>query len=144
MEHFPTLILTPQPTFLWAAPPFLAGVHSPLGSVLTPKMPRNAVRTPIVSHLLLGLPTCLFSSPPMRAGCTVHFILLDVIILQWGWAQWQWLRGLRSLERWNRGFESHSRHGCLCEFVLYLCCSVCRAALRRADLPSKLTAYRIK
>jgi hypothetical protein len=25
---------------------------------------------------------------------------------------------LRSLERWDRGFESHSRHGCLCAFIL--------------------------
>jgi hypothetical protein len=28
---------------------------------------------------------------------------------------------LRSLEHWDPGFESHSRHGCLC-----LCCSVYR------------------
>jgi hypothetical protein len=25
---------------------------------------------------------------------------------------------LRSLKRWNHGFESHSRHGCLCAFIL--------------------------
>jgi hypothetical protein len=25
---------------------------------------------------------------------------------------------LRSLERWDRRFESHSRHGCLCSFIL--------------------------
>jgi hypothetical protein len=42
-----------------------------------------------------------------------------------------WPRGLRhelssSLERWDRGFESHSTHGCLCAFILCLCCSVCR------------------
>jgi hypothetical protein len=24
------------------------------------------------------------------------------------------------------GFESHSRHGCLCVFILHLCCFVCR------------------
>jgi hypothetical protein len=34
--------------------------------------------------------------------------------------------GLRLLERWYRGFESHSRHGCLCAFILCLSCSVCR------------------
>jgi hypothetical protein len=27
---------------------------------------------------------------------------------------------LRSLECWNRGFESHSRHGCLCAFILFI------------------------
>jgi hypothetical protein len=32
---------------------------------------------------------------------------------------------LRSLGRWDRGFESHSRHGCMCVFILCLCCSVC-------------------
>jgi hypothetical protein len=34
------------------------------------------------------------------------------------------------LERWDRGFESHSRRGCLGAFMLCLCCSV---SLRRAD-----------
>jgi hypothetical protein len=33
---------------------------------------------------------------------------------------------LPPLEHWDRGFESHSSHGCLCTFILYLCCSVCR------------------
>jgi hypothetical protein len=33
---------------------------------------------------------------------------------------------LRPLEHWDRVFESHSRHGCLCAFILCLCCSVCR------------------
>jgi hypothetical protein len=33
---------------------------------------------------------------------------------------------LHSLELWDRGFESKSRHGCLCAFILCLCCSVCR------------------
>jgi hypothetical protein len=33
---------------------------------------------------------------------------------------------LLSLESWDRGFESHLRHGYLCAFILYLCCSVCR------------------
>jgi hypothetical protein len=35
-----------------------------------------------------------------------------------------------SLDSWDRGFESHSRHECLCVFIL---CGV--AALRRADPP---------
>jgi hypothetical protein len=38
----------------------------------------------------------------------------------------QGMNSLRSLEHWDRGFESHSRHGCLCAFILCLCCSVCR------------------
>jgi hypothetical protein len=33
---------------------------------------------------------------------------------------------LRSLERWDCGFESHSRHGCRYAFILCLCCSVYR------------------
>jgi hypothetical protein len=28
---------------------------------------------------------------------------------------------LRSLGRWDHGFESHSRHGYLCAFIRYLC-----------------------
>jgi hypothetical protein len=36
------------------------------------------------------------------------------------------MNSLRSLERWDRGFESHSRHRCLCAFVLRLGSSVCR------------------
>jgi hypothetical protein len=41
------------------------------------------------------------------------------------------------LIRWDRGFESYSRHGYLCAFILCLCCSVNVEALRWADLPSK-------
>jgi hypothetical protein len=33
---------------------------------------------------------------------------------------------LRPLKHWDRGFESHSRHGCLCTFILYLCCPLSR------------------
>jgi hypothetical protein len=32
---------------------------------------------------------------------------------------------LHPLKRCDRGFESHSRHRCLCAFILCLCCSVC-------------------
>jgi hypothetical protein len=28
---------------------------------------------------------------------------------------------LRLFELWDSGFESHSRHGCLCAFILYVC-----------------------
>jgi hypothetical protein len=41
----------------------------------------------------------------------------------------QWPRGLRSLERWDRGFESHSRHGCLCALILSVLFCVQLAAL---------------
>jgi hypothetical protein len=27
---------------------------------------------------------------------------------------------LRSLERWDRGFDSHSRHECLCALILFV------------------------
>jgi hypothetical protein len=33
---------------------------------------------------------------------------------------------LRPLEHWDRGFQSHFKHGCLCAFILCLCCPVCR------------------
>jgi hypothetical protein len=36
------------------------------------------------------------------------------------------MKCLRPLKHWGRGFESHSRHGCLCAFILCFCCSVCR------------------
>jgi hypothetical protein len=32
---------------------------------------------------------------------------------------------LRPLKHWDRGFESHLKHGCLCAFILCLCCPVC-------------------
>jgi hypothetical protein len=41
----------------------------------------------------------------------------------------QWPHGmnrLRPLEHWDREFESLSRYGCLCAFILYLCYSLCR------------------
>jgi hypothetical protein len=44
---------------------------------------------------------------------------------------------LHPLEHWERGFESQSRHGCLCEFILCLHCHVSVAALRQAGPPFK-------
>jgi hypothetical protein len=52
------------------------------------------------------------------------------------------MKYLRPLERWDRGFESHSRHGYLYAFILCLCCPVQVAALRRADPPPK-ECYRL-
>jgi hypothetical protein len=53
---------------------------------------------------------------------------------------------LRSLERWDRGFESHSRHVYLCVgmcfFSAFLLSCMQVAALRRADHSSKET-YRL-
>jgi hypothetical protein len=49
----------------------------------------------------------------------------------------------RPLECWDRGFESHSRHGCLRAFILSLCLFCVQvAALRRADPRSK-ESYRL-
>jgi hypothetical protein len=31
----------------------------------------------------------------------------------------------RSLERWDRGFEFHSRHICLCLRLVYVCVVLC-------------------
>jgi hypothetical protein len=31
---------------------------------------------------------------------------------------------LRPLKYWDRGFESHLRHGCLCTFIPCVCCPV--------------------
>jgi hypothetical protein len=50
----------------------------------------------------------------------------------------QWPRGLRHelsspAQHWNRGFESHLRHGCLCAFILFVLSCVQVAALRQAD-----------
>jgi hypothetical protein len=33
---------------------------------------------------------------------------------------------LRPLKHWDRGFESHLRHGCPFAFIPYLCSPVCR------------------
>jgi hypothetical protein len=49
---------------------------------------------------------------------------------------------LLSLKRWDRGFESHSRHGCLYAFILFVFFCVQAAALGRADPLSK-ESYRL-
>jgi hypothetical protein len=52
---------------------------------------------------------------------------------------------LCQLEHWGRGFQSLSRHVCLCACILCFCCPVCLqvVALRRADPPSK-ESYHVK
>jgi hypothetical protein len=52
------------------------------------------------------------------------------------------LNCLHQLEHRHRGFESHSRHGCLYAFILCLCCPVYVVAFRWTDLPSK-ESYRL-
>jgi hypothetical protein len=49
---------------------------------------------------------------------------------------------LLPLEHWDCGFESYSRHECLCAFILRLCCLAQVVAFRRADPPSK-ESYRL-
>jgi hypothetical protein len=54
----------------------------------------------------------------------------------------QWPRGLRHelsspVQHWVRGFESYSRHVCLCAFIVFVLTCVQVAALRRAALLSK-------
>jgi hypothetical protein len=51
----------------------------------------------------------------------------------------QGMNSLHSLERWDRGFESRSRHGCLFVFIL---CLLSVAALQRADHSSN-ESYRM-
>jgi hypothetical protein len=60
----------------------------------------------IFSFLLLSL-GCLVVLPADHSGRAV----LD-------------MNCLRPLKHWGRGFESHSRHECLCAFILCLCYSV--------------------
>jgi hypothetical protein len=52
------------------------------------------------------------------------------------------MKRFHSLEHWGRGFESHSRHGCLSTFILCLCCIVYVEALGLADLSFK-ESYRL-
>jgi hypothetical protein len=50
----------------------------------------------------------------------------------------QWSKAWTVFARLDRGFVAHSRDGCLCAFILCLCCSVCRyTPLRGADHASK-------
>jgi hypothetical protein len=39
--------------------------------------------------------------------------------------QWRRMNCLRSLERWDRGFQSHSSHGCLCVRSFCVCVVLC-------------------
>jgi hypothetical protein len=41
---------------------------------------------------------------------------------------------LRSLKHWDRGLESHLRHGCLCVLILFVLFCVQVATLRWAEL----------
>jgi hypothetical protein len=69
---------------------------------------------------------CAFLTYPRPAICIPHLTLFNFIsVIRWradhsGRAVWG-MKCLRPLEHWGRGFESHSRHGCLFVFILCLC-----------------------
>jgi hypothetical protein len=50
---------------------------------------------------------------------------------------------LRSLEHWDRGFQSHSRHGCMCAFILCSCCPACRYRPCDGLIPPSKESYRL-
>jgi hypothetical protein len=69
---------------------------------------------------------CLTSSR-MKANTTLYILLLDATrIVRTSYdrcrcvcvASLRHMNCLSSLEIWDRGFESHSRHGCLCAYIL--------------------------
>jgi hypothetical protein len=66
---------------------------------------------------------------------------VDIWLGHSGRAVWG-VNRFRHVEHWDRGFESHSRHGCLCPFILFVLFFVQVVALRRADPPSK-ESYRL-
>jgi hypothetical protein len=74
----------------------------------------------------------LLSFPPCRYKYSPQHPVLYSLPLRWitkfhthtvdhsGRAVWS-MKCLRSLEHWDRGFQSHSRHGSLFAFILCLC-----------------------
>jgi hypothetical protein len=58
-------------------------------------------------------------------GGSFHSVMLEQLAYHSGRAV-QGMNCLRSLKHWGRGFETHSRHGCLCAFILCLCCTTYR------------------
>jgi hypothetical protein len=70
----------------------------------------------------------LYEGKPDHSGCAV-----------WGMNCLSWFK------RCDRGFESHSRHGCLCVRFFCVCSALCGvAALRRADQSSEEYYYLCK
>jgi hypothetical protein len=56
------------------------------------------------------------------------------------------MKRLCSFKHWDRGFESHSRYGCLSAFLLCLCCSTYVAGFRQGSSPVQgilRTVYKI-
>jgi hypothetical protein len=56
------------------------------------------------------------------------------------------MKCLCSLKHWDRGFESHSKHGCLFVRLFCVCVALCVqvATLQRADPPSKVSCRQCK
>jgi hypothetical protein len=98
-----------------------------------PSTPRSS-KWPLSFSSGLKFSTYAFVISPMGTRCPVHPIVFDLTILIFDEADhsdravWS-MNCLRSLESWDRGFESRSRHGCLCVCVRLFCvciCPVCR------------------
>jgi hypothetical protein len=74
-------------------------------------------------------PCCL--SVCMSLPCPINFLMPEPVFISRHTAgrNGRAVKGMNclpSLGRWDHGFESHSRHGCLCAFIVCLCCPVCR------------------
>jgi hypothetical protein len=86
----------------------------------------------LIVHSFSEMPFCMTGTTFSYSSSVARVKLRDTISaadIAAGRSQWPCrLRRdcLRSLGHWDRGFESHSRHECLCAFILCLCCSVCR------------------
>jgi hypothetical protein len=72
----------------------------------------------------------------LTAQAQVEMRATKVAIADYSRCSVEGTNSLRSLERWVRGFKTHSRHGCIvCIFLFVLFCAQIEA-LRRADTPS--------
>jgi hypothetical protein len=67
---------------------------------------------------------CTGKKNTMKKGHEIYLIIDSRKVCNFRADHISRMNGLGSLERWDRGFESHSRYGYLCAFILYLSCSV--------------------
>jgi hypothetical protein len=68
-------------------------------------------------RMLLCTQLCMMCAPKPVPALFLFILSFSFIVIT---------RRSRWHERWERGFESHLRHGCLFAFILCLCCSLCR------------------